>query len=254
MKPYLDLLTKVLNQGEIRTDRTGTGTLEIFGAHLSFDLRAGFPAVTTKKLNLRSVFKELLWFLRGETNTKTLGCKIWDAWADSNGELGPIYGAQWRRWTDQDGRTIDQIQGLLDALSGPGRDSRRLILNAWNVSDLDKMALVPCHVLSQYHVNNAGELSCQVYQRSADLFLGLPFNFASYAALTHMLAKEAGLKVGDLHFCLGSAHIYRNHINQVKIQLQRDPLPLGKLVIDDGGGFRVDGYQSWPELKGEISK
>lgn len=226
MKQYLDLLREVLVHGEPRSDRTGTGTLSLFGRSLRFNLAERFPAVTTKKLHFHSVITELLWFLRGDTNVKFLhdhGVHIWDEWADADGNLGQVYGAQWRRWKDQDGQCHDQIKTLLDGLSNNSQ-SRRHILSAWNVGELDHMALPPCHVLSQFYVTRDGRLSCQVYQRSADVFLGLPFNIASYAALTQIIAEIVGFKLGELIMSLGDVHLYANHVEQAKLQLSRVPI------------------------------
>src|SRR5262249_33715423 len=217
MRQYLDLLRHVLERGANKGDRTGTGTLSVFGWQLRFDLGDGFPLVTTKKLHLKSIVHELLWFLRGETNIAYLkqhGVSIWDEWADANGELGPVYGRQWRAWNAGDGRTIDQISGVIDEIRR-NPDSRRLIVSAWNVGDLPKMALQPCHALFQFHVAN-GRLSCQMYQRSADVFLGVPFNIASYALLTHMVAQVCALRPGDFILSLGDAHLYKNHIDQAR--------------------------------------
>ena len=217
MKQYLELLKHVLDHGVDKADRTGTGTLSVFGWQMRFDLAEGFPLVTTKKLHLKSIVHELLWFLRGETNIAYLkehGVSIWDEWADANGELGPVYGRQWRAWNADDGRTIDQITGVIDQI-GRNPDSRRLIVSAWNVGDLPKMALQPCHALFQFHVAG-GRLSCQMYQRSADIFLGVPFNIASYALLTQMVAQVCGLTPGDFILSLGDAHLYRNHLDQAR--------------------------------------
>ncbi|HKQ07868.1 MAG TPA: thymidylate synthase, partial [Blastocatellia bacterium] len=232
MKPYLDLMRHVLEQGTPKTDRTGTGTLSVFGHQMRFDLRQGFPLVTTKKLHMRSIIYELLWFLRGETNVSWLqqhGVTIWDEWADERGELGPVYGYQWRHWRTPDGREIDQIAQLIQNLrSRP--DSRRHLVSAWNPADVDKMALPPCHALFQFYAAN-GRLSCQMYQRSADLFLGVPFNIASYSLLTLMVAQVTDLKPGEFILALGDAHLYLNHLEQAREQLSRDPraLPMMKL-------------------------
>ena len=253
MRVYLDLLEHVMKNGAEKSDRTGTGTRSVFGAQMRFDLNAGFPLVTTKKLHLRSIIHELLWFLKGETNIAYLKenkVSIWDEWADANGELGPVYGKQWRSWECPDGSTIDQIQWLVDEIKR-NPDSRRLIVNAWNVADLPKMALMPCHAIFQFYVAN-GKLSCQLYQRSADLFLGVPFNIASYALLTHMIAQVCDLGVGDFVHTLGDAHIYSNHLAQADLQLSRKPKPLPRLVITREvqtiedfryEDFRVDGYE-----------
>ncbi|CAN5556944.1 thymidylate synthase [soil metagenome] len=233
MKQYLELLQHVMQQGVNKEDRTGTGTKSVFGSQMRFDLSAGVPLVTTKKVHTKSIIHELLWFLKGDTNTaylKTNGVSIWDEWADANGNLGPVYGHQWRSWTTNDGRSIDQIAQVIEQIK-KNPDSRRLIVNAWNVGEIDKMALPPCHLLFQFYVAN-GKLSCQLYQRSADLFLGVPFNIASYALLTHMMAQVCGLKVGEFVHTLGDAHIYSNHFDQVKLQLSRDPLPLPTLQLN----------------------
>ena len=232
MKQYLDLMAHVLDKGARKTDRTGTGTLSVFGHQMRFDLSAGFPLVTTKKLHLRSIIYELLWFMRGETNIKYLHdnkVTIWDEWADANGDLGPVYGAQWRSWPMRDGSALDQLAQVVSRIkSSP--DSRRLMVTAWNPADVDKMALPPCHCLFQFYVAD-GKLSCQLYQRSADIFLGVPFNIASYAMLTHMVAHVTGLEVGDFIHTLGDAHIYLNHLEQAELQLSRKPHPLPQLKI-----------------------
>jgi thymidylate synthase len=263
MRQYLDLLDHVMRDGAIKSDRTGTGTRSVFGAQMRFDLNAGFPLVTTKKLHLRSIIHELLWFLRGETNIAYLkenGVGIWDEWADANGELGPVYGKQWRSWQCPDGRTIDQIRWLLDEIKR-NPDSRRLIVSAWNVADLPQMALMPCHALFQFYVAD-GKLSCQLYQRSADLFLGVPFNIASYALLTHMIAQVSGLGVGDFVHTLGDAHIYSNHFEQVSQQLSRAPRPLPTLALNpdvtDLFAFRFEdisirGYDPHPAIKAPVA-
>ena len=232
MRQYLDLMRHVLEHGARKTDRTGTGTLATFGWQMRFDLAAGFPLVTTKKLHLKSIIHELLWFLRGDTNVRYLrdnGVTIWDEWADAEGELGPVYGVQWRSWRGADGRTHDQIAAAIDLLK---RDphSRRIIVNAWNVGELDRMALTPCHAMFQFYVAD-GRLSCQLYQRSADIFLGVPFNIASYALLTHMLAQQCNLEVGDFIWTGGDCHIYSNHTEQVQTQLARAPYPYPTLHI-----------------------
>jgi thymidylate synthase len=263
MRNYLDLLDHVMRNGAEKADRTGTGTRSVFGAQLRFDLREGFPLVTTKKLHLRSIVHELLWFLQGDTNVRYLQenkVGIWDEWADANGELGPVYGKQWRSWATPDGRTIDQIQWVLDEIRR-NPDSRRLIVSAWNVADLPQMALMPCHALFQFYVAD-GKLSCQLYQRSADLFLGVPFNIASYALLTHMIAQVSGLGVGDFVHTFGDAHIYSNHFEQVRKQLARTPRALPKLVLDpkvrDLFAFRYDdiafeGYEPHPAIKAPVA-
>ena len=233
MKQYLDLLQQVLNDGDKKSDRTGTGTISLFGAQIRYDLSEGFPVVTTKKLHLRSIFHELLWFLKGDTNIKYLkdnNVRIWDEWADEDGNLGPIYGHQWRSWPAADGSHIDQISQVIDQIKN-NPDSRRLIVSAWNVGEIQNMALPPCHAFFQFYVAD-GKLSCQLYQRSADLFLGVPFNIASYALLTHMIAQECNLAVGDFVHTLGDAHIYSNHIEQVNLQLSRTPKALPKLVLN----------------------
>ena len=232
MKQYLDLMRQIRQHGARKEDRTGTGTLSVFGPQLRFDLSEGFPLVTTKKIHLRSIVYELLWFLRGETNVSWLrdhGVTIWDEWADERGELGPVYGKQWRSWLTRDGRTIDQISEAVDQLKR-NPDSRRIMVSAWNVGELKDMALMPCHALFQFYVAG-GRLSCQLYQRSADLFLGVPFNIASYALLTHMMAQQCDLEPGDFVWTGGDTHLYLNHLEQADEQLSRSPLPLPKLVI-----------------------
>jgi thymidylate synthase len=232
MKQYLDLMAHVLDKGVKKTDRTGTGTVSVFGHQMRFDLAEGFPLVTTKKLHLRSIIYELLWFIRGDTNIKYLHdnkVTIWDEWADANGDLGPVYGAQWRSWPMRDGSTLDQLGQVVSRIKSTP-DSRRLMVTAWNPADVDKMALPPCHCLFQFYVAD-GKLSCQLYQRSADIFLGVPFNIASYAMLTHMVAHVTGLKVGEFIHTLGDAHIYSNHFEQAELQLSRKPHPLPQLNI-----------------------
>ncbi|MEZ5289671.1 MAG: thymidylate synthase [Vicinamibacterales bacterium] len=263
MQAYLDLLRHVRTHGVSKTDRTGTGTLAVFGHQMRFDLAAGFPMVTTKKLHLKSIVHELLWFLKGETNTRYLrehGVTIWDEWADANGELGPVYGYQWRSWPAPDGRHIDQIAAVVQQLKTTP-DSRRILVSAWNVADLDRMALLPCHALFQFFVAE-GKLSCQLYQRSADLFLGVPFNIASYALLTHMLAQQCDLEVGDFVWTGGDCHIYTNHLEQVDLQLTRDPLPLPRLRLPRRppsifdytfGDVEIVGYQSHPAIKAPVA-
>lgn len=263
MRQYLNLLQRILDDGEVREDRTGTGTRSIFGAQLRFDLREGFPATTTKRLFFRGVKVELLWFLRGEPHTDYLkehGVRIWDAWADERGGLGPVYGVQWRRWPSEYGQ-VDQIARLVHDLKF-NPTSRRHILTAWNVGQLDEMALPPCHTLAQFHVSGAGELSCQLYQRSADMFLGVPFNIASYALLTHMLAQVCGLGVGEFVHTFGDAHIYLNHERQVREQLTRTPRALPTIwlnpEITDIDAFtpediRLIGYNPHPTIKAPIA-
>jgi len=263
MKQYLDLLEFVLNNGVHKNDRTGTGTISVFGYQMRFDMGQGFPALTTKKLHLRSIIHELLWFLKGDTNIKYLRenkVTIWDEWADKSGELGPVYGYQWRSWPKSDGTHIDQITRVVESIkSNP--DSRRHIVSAWNVGFIDEMALPPCHLLFQFYVAN-GWLSCQMYQRSCDIFLGVPFNIASYALLTLMMAQVTGLKPGEFVLTLGDAHIYLNHVEQVKLQLTRTPLPLPNMVLNPAvtdifsfrfDDFRLEGYQSHPHIKGDIA-
>lgn len=259
---YLNLLRDILDNGVRRDDRTGTGTLGVFGRQMRFDLSKGFPLLTTKKLHTRSIFIELLWFLRGETNIAWLkdnGVSIWDEWADANGDLGPVYGKQWRSWAAPNGSSIDQIQKLVHGLK-TNPNSRRHIVSAWNPADVDDMALPPCHCLFQFFVAD-GKLSCQLYQRSADVFLGVPFNIASYALLTHMLAKVVGLEPGDFVHTFGDAHLYLNHIEQAELQLSRAPLPLPTLTVadkDDLFGFELsdfvlNDYQSWPHIKAAVA-
>jgi thymidylate synthase len=233
MRAYLDLLRHVLDHGTEKTDRTGTGTRSVFGWQMRFDLARGFPLVTTKKVHLKSIVHELIWFLRGETNIAYLkehGVSIWDEWADADGELGPVYGRQWRAWPKADGGTVDQIGWVVDEIRR-NPDSRRLIVNAWNVGELPKMALMPCHTMFQFYVAD-GKLSCQLYQRSGDIFLGVPFNIASYALLTHMIAQVCNLAVGDFVHTLGDAHLYNNHLEQARLQLTREPLPLPRLQLN----------------------
>jgi len=263
MRQYLDLLRQVRTHGTPKADRTGTGTVAVFGHQMRFDLAQGFPLVTTKKVHLKSIVHELLWFLRGETNTKYLrdhGVSIWDEWADEGGELGPVYGYQWRNWPTPDGRHIDQIAKVVEQLK-TDPDSRRIIVSAWNVADLDRMALQPCHAFFQFFVAD-GRLSCQLYQRSADLFLGVPFNIASYALLTHMLAQQCELAVGDFVWTGGDCHIYSNHFAQVDLQLARAPLPLCTLAIKRRPAtifdyafedFELAGYQSHAAIRAPVA-
>ena len=263
MKQYLDLLRHVIAHGTDKSDRTGTGTRSVFGYQMRFDLSEGFPLVTTKKLHLRSIIHELLWFLDGDTNIKYLKdnkVSIWDEWADANGDLGPVYGKQWRSWETRDGRTVDQISWLIDEIKR-NPDSRRLIISAWNVGELPQMALMPCHTMFQFYVAD-GKLSCQLYQRSGDIFLGIPFNIASYALLTHMIAQACDLDVGDFVHTIGDAHIYSNHFDQVKEQLSREPrkLPTLKLnpEIKDVFSFTFDdiaieGYDPLPAIKAPVA-
>ena len=263
MRSYLDLMRHVLEHGARKSDRTGTGTLSVFGAQLRFDLNAGFPLLTTKKVHLKSIVHELLWFLKGETNVaylKANGVSIWDEWADANGELGPVYGYQWRSWPAPDGRHIDQVSQVLEQLR-TNPDSRRMIVSAWNVADLDRMALMPCHAFFQFYVAE-GRLSCQLYQRSADIFLGVPFNIASYALLTMMVAQVTGLKLGDFVHTFGDTHLYLNHLEQAREQLSREPrrLPVMKLnpAVTDLFAFKyedftVEGYDPHPAIKAPIA-
>ena len=263
MRTYLDLLQRVLSEGTRKQDRTGVGTLSLFGAQLRFDLRAGFPLVTTKKLHLRSIVHELLWFLRGDTHLRYLheqGVTIWDEWADANGDLGPIYGQQWRNWEATDGRRIDQLANAVELLRRDP-DSRRIVVSAWNVGELERMRLLPCHVLFQFYVAD-GELSCQLYQRSADLFLGVPFNIASYALLTHLVAQQTDLAVGEFIWTGGDCHLYLNHLEQARTQLDREPHPPPRLAIrrrpetlfeyryED---FEIIGYQAHPAIRAPVA-
>ena len=263
MKQYLDLLGHVREKGIRKDDRTGTGTLSVFGYQMRFDLARGFPLLTTKKLHLKSIIFELLWFLRGDTNIRYLndhGVKIWDQWANGDGDLGPVYGAQWRSWPVADGRTIDQISDIIhDIKSNP--DSRRLIVSAWNVGEVAKMALPPCHCLFQFYVAG-GKLSCQLYQRSADIFLGVPFNIASYALLTMMIAQATGYEPGDFVHTFGDAHIYLNHLSQADEQLSRDPFPLPVMKLNPDvadieaftfDDFELTGYQAHPHIKAPVA-
>jgi thymidylate synthase len=263
MQQYLTLVRHILDHGTPKADRTGTGTLSVFGHQMRFDLGAGFPLLTTKKLHLRSIIYELLWFLRGDTNVRYLNenkVTIWDEWADANGELGPVYGYQWRSWPAPDGRHIDQISGVIDQIKR-NPDSRRHIVSAWNVADIDKMALAPCHALFQFHVAE-GKLSCQLYQRSADVFLGVPFNLASYALLTMMVAQVCNLALGDFVFTIGDAHLYVNHLDQAREQLTRDPRPLPAMRLNPDvtsifdfkfSDFTLENYDPHPSIKAPIA-
>ena len=263
MKQYLDLLDEVLREGTVKEDRTGTGTLSVFGRQLRFDLDQGFPLLTTKQLHLKSIIYELLWFLSGDTNVRYLqehGVRIWNEWADDRGDLGHIYGYQWRSWPDYDGGSIDQIATIVDDIRRTP-DSRRLIVSAWNVADLPRMNLPPCHLLFQFYVAD-GRLSLQLYQRSADLFLGVPFNIASYALLLQMTAQVTGLRPGDFILTLGDSHIYRNHLDQVRLQLSRSPRPLPRMELNPARSslfdfryddFRLVGYDPYPHIAGQVS-
>jgi thymidylate synthase len=263
MKQYLDLIQRVLDEGVVKSDRTGTGTKSVFGHQMRFDLSEGFPMVTTKKLHLKSIIHELLWFLKGDTNIAYLkenGVRIWDEWADENGDLGPVYGSQWRSWKGADGNTIDQITQAIEMIKNTP-DSRRIMVSAWNVGELDKMALMPCHAFFQFYVAD-GKLSCQLYQRSADIFLGVPFNIASYALLTMMMAQVTGLEAGDFVHTLGDAHIYSDHMQQVNLQLSREPkkMPIMKMNPDVKDifdfkfeDFQLEGYDPHPHIKGKVS-
>ncbi|PTW58774.1 thymidylate synthase [Breoghania corrubedonensis] len=263
MRQYLDLMRRILEDGSVKTDRTGTGTRSVFGHQMRFDLADGFPLVTTKKLHLRSIIHELLWFLKGDTNIAYLkenGVSIWDEWADENGDLGPVYGRQWRSWPAPDGGAVDQIGDVLAEIRR-NPDSRRLVVSAWNPVDLPKMALAPCHCLFQFYVAD-GKLSCQLYQRSADVFLGVPFNIASYALLTLIMARATGLEPGDFIHTLGDAHLYSNHLEQARLQLSRDPRPLPQMVLNpqvsDLFGFsfedfQLEGYDPHPHIKAPVA-
>ena len=263
MKQYLDLMRHVLENGTKKEDRTGTGTLSVFGHQMRFDLSEGFPLVTTKKCHLRSIIHELLWFLAGDTNIKYLkenGVRIWDDWADENGDLGPVYGAQWRSWKTADGRTVDQISNLVEQIKN-NPDSRRLLVVAYNPGVVDKMALPPCHAFFQFYVAD-GKLSCQLYQRSADIFLGVPFNIASYALLTMMMAQVCGLKAGEFIHTLGDAHLYSNHLEQTQEQLSREPFALPQMKINPDVSnlfdfkledFELTGYEAHPHIKGAVA-
>lgn len=263
MKQYLDLLNRILTEGTVKTDRTGTGTRSVFGHQMRFNLDDGFPVLTTKKLHLKSIIHELLWFLQGDTNVKYLqdnGVRIWNEWADENGELGPVYGHQWRSWPDYSGGTIDQIKNVVEQIKH-SPDSRRMIVSAWNVAEVEKMALPPCHTLFQFYVAD-GRLSLQLYQRSADTFLGVPFNIASYALLLQMMAQVCGLKAGDFIHTTGDTHLYLNHIEQAKLQLTRTPRPLPVMKINPDvkdifsfkyEDFELVGYDPLPHIKAEVS-
>lgn len=263
MKQYLDLCKHVLQSGTVKEDRTGTGTISTFGYQMRFDLKEGFPLLTTKKLHLKSIIHELIWFLRGDTNVKYLqenGVRIWNEWADENGELGPVYGHQWRSWAGADGQTVDQISKLIDQIKN-NPDSRRLIVSAWNPADVDEMALPPCHCFFQFYVAD-GKLSCQLYQRSADVFLGVPFNIASYALLTMMVAHVTALEPGEFVHTFGDVHIYKNHLEQVDLQLTRDVRALPKMRLNPDvksifdftyEDFTLEGYDPHPHIKGAVS-
>ena len=263
MQQYLDLMTRVMNDGTLKSDRTGTGTKSVFGHQMRFDLSEGFPCITTKKLHLRSIIHELLWFLKGDTNIKYLkenGVRIWDEWADKNGDLGHVYGYQWRSWPTPDGRHIDQITQVINQIKNTP-NSRRMIVSAWNVGEIDEMALPPCHAFFQFYVAD-DKLSCQLYQRSAYIFLGVPFNIASYALLTMMVAQVCDLKVGEFVHTLGDAHIYSNHFEQTELQLSRHPRPLPKMIINKQiksifdfkyEDFRLEDYDPHPHIKGKVA-
>ena len=263
MRQYLDLLKDIMDNGVLKEDRTGTGTKSVFGRQMRFNLEEGFPLVTTKKVHLKSIIHELLWFIAGDTNIaylKANGVRIWDEWADENGDLGPVYGHQWRSWPTPDGGTIDQLANVIQQIKN-NPDSRRHIVSAWNVAEVDKMALPPCHTLFQFYVAD-GRLSCQLYQRSADMFLGVPFNIASYALLTMMIAQECGLRPGDFVHTTGDTHIYTNHFDQVREQLSRDPKPLPVMKLNPDvksvfdfryEDFTLEGYDPWPAIKGKVA-
>lgn len=263
MKQYLDLLDHILTQGTAKSDRTGTGTLSCFGYQMRFNLQDGFPLVTTKKLHLKSIIYELLWFLKGDTNIAYLkdnGVRIWNEWADDKGDLGPVYGKQWRSWTKPNGETVDQISKAIDTIKN-NPDSRRIIVNAWNVGELEDMALTPCHCLFQFYVAD-GKLSCQLYQRSADTFLGVPFNIASYALLTMMMGQVCNLEVGEFIHSFGDVHLYNNHLEQAKLQLTRDPHPLPQMILNKGvrnifefdyEDFTLENYKYHPKISAPIS-
>jgi thymidylate synthase len=263
MKQYHNLLSQILEHGTDKSDRTGTGTRSIFGYQMRFDLSKGFPLVTTKKLHLKSIIYELLWFLKGDTNVKYLqenGVKIWDEWADADGNLGPVYGKQWRSWGTKDGKTVDQIWELIETIK-KNPDSRRMLVCAWNVGEISEMALPPCHILFQFYVAN-GKLSCQLYQRSADVFLGVPFNIASYALLTLMIAQVCNLQLGEFIHTFGDAHLYSNHFEQAKLQLTREPFPLPEMKLNPNvknifdfkfEDFELLNYQAHPHIKGDVA-
>ena len=263
MQQYLDLMTRVINEGTLKSDRTGTGTKSVFGHQMRFDLSEGFPCITTKKLHLRSIIHELLWFLKGDTNIKYLkenGVRIWDEWADKNGDLGHVYGYQWRSWPTPDGRHIDQITQVINQIKNTP-DSRRMIVSAWNVGEIEEMALPPCHAFFQFYVAD-GKLSCQLYQRSADIFLGVPFNIASYALLTMMVAQVCDLELGEFVHTLGDAHIYSNHFEQTELQLSRKPKQLPKMIINPAvksifdfkyEDFQLEDYDPHPHIKGKVA-
>jgi thymidylate synthase len=262
MRAYLDLMREALEAGAVKTDRTGTGVRSVFGRQIRFDLAQEFPLVTTKRLHIKSIVQELIWFLKGDTNTaylKAHGVSIWNEWADANGDLGPVYGKQWRAWEGPDGRTYDQIDWVLKEIRR-NPDSRRLIVSAWNVPDIERMKLAPCHCLFQFYVSG-GRLSCQLYQRSADIFLGVPFNIASYALLTCLVARESGLEPGEFVHTFGDAHLYSNHLTQAREQLAREPRPLPRLVLGDVGSIfdlnadaiAFEGYDPWPAIKAKVA-
>ena len=263
MKQYLDLLDRILTEGTKKTDRTGTGTLSVFGHQMRFNLEDGFPLLTTKKLHLKSIIYELLWFLKGDTNVKYLqehGVRIWNEWADENGDLGPVYGHQWRSWPDYNGGTIDQISNVLDIIKNHP-DSRRMVVSAWNPAEVDQMALPPCHCLFQFYVAD-GRLSLQLYQRSADTFLGVPFNIASYALLLMMMAQVTGLKAGDFIHTTGDTHLYLNHLDQARLQLTRTPRPLPRMILNKDvkslfdfkyEDFQLEGYDPWDHISAKVS-
>ena len=263
MREYLELMQRILDEGVEKSDRTGTGTISVFGHQMRFDLSEGFPVVTTKKVHLKSVIHELLWFISGETNIGYLqdnGVRIWNEWADENGDLGPVYGKQWRRWKTQDGTEVDQLAKAIEMIK-TNPNSRRIIVSAWNAGELDEMALMPCHAFFQFRVAN-GKLDCQLYQRSADVFLGVPFNIASYALLTHMVAQVCGLEAGEFVHTIGDAHLYLNHLEQAKLQLSREPLSLPKLHLDQNimdideftyESITVEGYEHHPHISAPIS-